>query len=120
MDRSKTPPFLVRLFYRLNEHNPIAEYSASNTPDAELVVYAWPDTFLRELAELVKDVVEEAKGRHAKLGFRLVYLDVDGRPVHVDLGIVSNTTRGYVDTRTLSHLKFQTGDFIDVAVYVGS
>ena len=120
MDRSKTPPFLVRVFYRLNEHNPLSSYSSSSTPETELTLYAWPDTFLRELAELVKDVVEEAKTRNAKLGFRLVYLDQQGLPVYVDLGIVSNTTRGYVDTRTLSHLKFQTGDFIDVAVYVGT
>lgn len=117
MDRSKTPPFLLRLFYRLNEHNPINFYSSTSTPPAELLVYAWPDTFLRELAELVKDVVEEAKSKNAKLGFRLVYLDKQGAPAFVDLGIVSNTTRGYVDTRTLSHLKFQTGDYVDVAVY---
>jgi hypothetical protein len=117
MDRSKTPPFLLRLFYRLNEHNPVTLFSSTSTPQTELLIYAWPDTFLRELAELVKDVVEEAKIKNAKLGFRLVYLDKLGTPAFVDLGIVSNTTRGYVDTRTLSHLKFQTGDFVDVAVY---
>ena len=117
MDRSKTPPFLVRVFYRLNEHNLLAQYTGGCVPENELTLYAWPDTFLREIAELVKDIVDEIKGKNVKLGFKLVYLDIDGVPAAVDLGIVSNTTRGYVDTRTLSHLKFQTGDFLDVAVY---
>ena len=117
MDRSKICPLLLRIFYKLNGHNELEDFLPPSTPEHELQAFVWPDTCLRELAELLKDVVEEAKGKNAKLKFRLVYFDNTGTPRAADLGIISNTTRGYVDTRTLSLLKFQTGDFIDVAIY---
>jgi Sin3 associated polypeptide p18 (SAP18) len=120
VDRTKTCPFLLQVFCKTNEHHSLESFSSTESlPSSdEVQVYAWPDSTLREIADLVRDVVDEAKGKNSKQSLRLVYPDRQGKPVAVDLGILSNTTKGYIDSLTLSSIKFQTGDYLDVAIYV--
>ena len=84
----------------------------------ELQIYTWPDVTLRELADLVKDVAPEARTPTSKLSFRLIYPDKAGKNVMTELGTVSAQQRGNHDGKTLSSSKFQTGDLIDLAIYV--
>jgi len=120
MDRTKSCPFLVQLFCRVGDHHQVESFASAETlPLAdEVQVYAWPDSTLREIADVVREVVEDGKYKNAKQAFRLVYPDKQGSPVSVDLGIISTTTKGYIDTLCLSAIKFQTGDFLDIAIYV--
>ena len=76
-----------------------------------------PDATLRELAELIAEVRPEvAKSRTCRLGMSLVYPDKRGRPKLRAIGTVHATRKGSDDNKTLSQVKFQTGDFLDVAI----
>ena len=120
IDRTKTCPFLIQVFYKVGDYHSLDVFtSPSNLPTAdEVVVYAWPDTTLREIADILRDAVEEAKPKNAKQGLRMVYTDKHGNPASLELGIISSTTRGYMDSLTLSSIKFQTGDYLDIAIYL--
>ena len=85
--------------------------------DDELQVYAWPDVTLRELADLVKDVAPEARALSAKLHFRLIYPDRQGKNAMTELGTVTAANKGPDDDKALSASKFQTGDLLDLAIY---
>ena len=120
MDRQRFPPFLIRLFLKHNEHHNSGYFETlgSSPCEDEYHVYAWHDSTLREITDMLKDVSDELRLKQTKLSFRLVYPATDGKPCFVDLGIVSNSTKGFIDSRPLGSLKFQTGDYLDVAVFV--
>merc|ERR1719416_236909 len=109
-DRSKTCPFLLRVFHKIGGHHGLEAFKVRGQEpvDEELQVYTWPDVTLRELADLVKDVAPEARGSNAKLSFRLVYPDKAGKNVSTELGTVTASKRGPDDDKPLSTSKFQT------------
>ena len=113
---------MIRLFINVGTYHNIESFSFisgdSMIPEQdEIIIYAWPDATLREIADMIKDCSEEAKLKTAKLGIRMIYPDEQGKAVPLDLGILSNTTRGYIDNLTLSSIKYQTGDYFSVALY---
>mmetsp|Transcript_18545 Transcript_18545/g.33567 ORF Transcript_18545/g.33567 Transcript_18545/m.33567 type:complete len:165 (+) Transcript_18545:56-550(+) len=120
VDRSKTCPFLLRVFHKIGGHHGIEAFAerGKEPTDAELQVYTWPDVTLRELADLVKDVAPEARAPTATLDFRLIYPDKAGKNVMTDLGTVSAAKKGPHDDKPLSSSKFQTGDLLDLAIYL--
>merc|ERR1719401_3206506 len=95
MDRSKTCPFLLRVFHKIGSHHGLEAFSVRGKEpvDDELQVYTWPDVTLRELVDLVKDVAPEARAPSAKLTFRLIYPDKAGRNVMTELGTVMCSKR---------------------------
>ena len=116
VDREKTCPLLLRMFFRFNGHHHLDEFRHPPTKD-ELVVYTWKDATLAELAGLVKEVIQDARSDGAVLSFRLVYHDRDHRWSYKELGRVVNGRPGRDDHRTLYDTSFITGDFIDIAMY---
>lgn len=56
IDREKTCPFLIRLFYNVGPHRREDEYLPRALPRNELQIYTWFDATLREITELVKQV----------------------------------------------------------------
>merc|ERR1712107_469161 len=120
LDRSRTCPFLLRIFYKVGAHHGLEAFAVRGKEpvDDELQVYTWPDVTLRELVDLVKDVAPEARTKDAKLTFRLIYPDKSGRNVSTELGTVITSRDGYDDNKALSSSKFQTGDLLDLAIYV--
>mmetsp|Transcript_49918 Transcript_49918/g.118908 ORF Transcript_49918/g.118908 Transcript_49918/m.118908 type:complete len:163 (+) Transcript_49918:63-551(+) len=120
VDRSKTCPFLLRVFHKIGGHHGIEAFAVrgKEPTDAELQVYTWPDVTLRELADLVKDVAPEARAPTARLDFRLIYPDKEGRNVMSELGTVTAAKKGPHDDKTLSSSKYQTGDLLDLAIYL--
>ena len=91
------------------------------------------DATLRELSDLVKDVVPEARGaaasssasrdqppaRPARLSFALVYPNGSGQHVMKEVGLVAadgGGSGGGDDGKTLAELGFQAGDMLDVAI----
>ena len=84
IDRSKSCPHLLRLFWKNNRNNPQLEYksvSQGKFPSNEIQIYTWPDATLVEISDLLKSTVAVARQRHVTLSFDLVYPDRNG--VHV-------------------------------------
>ncbi|CAI5459530.1 unnamed protein product [Closterium sp. Yama58-4] len=88
-------------------------------PKEEVQMYTWKDATLRELTDLLKEVVPEARRRDARLSFAFVYPNRQGRNVMKQAGITNSMPRRPTpdDNRTLHELGFQTGDFLDVAIF---
>jgi len=84
VDRERTCPMLVRVFLRVGAHNTIAEdYGATPAagalPSDELRTYAWPDSTLRELADVIKFERPDVRRTRCQLSFAIVYPDKLGR-----------------------------------------
>ena len=77
------------------------------------------DATLRELTELIKDVVPEARGGNKFLNFSFVYPDRAGKNVMKSVGRVHVSRAGPHDDKMLSELEFQTGDYLDVCITHG-
>jgi len=123
VDREKTCPLLLRVFYRLGGHHRVENFDKriKVLSTEEVQIYTWKDATLRELTDLVKEIHNGARGRNAKLSFALIYPDKSGRMVLREVGQVwSQPKRGDQkdDMKTLDELHFETGDYLSVAIYV--
>jgi histone deacetylase complex subunit SAP18 len=81
IDRSKVCPLLLRCFWRMNRGNPLSDYRQTTKgifPNQEVQIYTWQDATLKEICELIKDVVPAAREKSATLNFSLVCLNHDG------------------------------------------
>lgn len=76
-----------------------------------------PDATLKEISDLVKEVVPFARARHARLTFSLVYPDKRGKAVMRALGDVHNMRRTPDALKSLKALKFEIGDFLAVSIF---
>ncbi|ESS32886.1 Sin3-associated polypeptide SAP18 [Toxoplasma gondii VEG] len=119
VDRCTTPPFLLRVFYKVDDQHSFEQFQQRGREpvEDELQVYAWMDSKLREIAYLVKDVCWEARDRHAVWKFRLVYPDKTGKNVIADIGLLHSTIPDLKeDSKTLADVKFQIGDFLLLSI----
>jgi histone deacetylase complex subunit SAP18 len=64
----------------------------------------------------VKQVVPTARVRDTRLSFALVYPNQEGRAVLRTVAQSLSTRPGRDDQKTLDELRFEIGDFVDVAV----
>jgi histone deacetylase complex subunit SAP18 len=120
VDREKTCPLLLRVFTKNGAHHTVEDFSIrGKVPKDEVQIYTWRDATLRELTDLVKEVAPAARKRDARLSFAFVYPDLRGRNVIRTVGMTHSTpsSRRGDDFRSLAELNFQTGDFLDVAIY---
>ncbi|KAK9793716.1 hypothetical protein WJX73_008071 [Symbiochloris irregularis] len=118
LDRTKVCPFLLRVFVKLGGHHRLEEYqSRGHEPADSLCVYTWPDADLHELMGCVKDGYPQARRANARLEFAFVYPDRRGRNVMRQVGGTHSTRSSPDDKKTLRELNFQTGDYLDVALY---
>lgn len=120
VDREKTCPLLLRVFTKTGGHHTVEDFAIrGKEPKDEVQIYTWRDATLRELTDLVKEVAPAARRREARLSFAFVYPDRRGRNVIRMVGVThaSGGRRGGDENRTLAELSFQTGDFLDVAIY---
>lgn len=123
IDRSVRVPFLLRVFWRMNRHNPTHEYKTTDGRSAsfplnEVQMYTWSDATLRELTELLKSTVGDARSnRNASLEFTIMALR---NTVYVprNAGKISLSRAGPDDEKTLNALQFDIGDCIDVAIFL--
>mmetsp|Transcript_35996 Transcript_35996/g.90920 ORF Transcript_35996/g.90920 Transcript_35996/m.90920 type:complete len:174 (-) Transcript_35996:252-773(-) len=120
VDREKTCPLLLRVFYKNGGHHKLEEFAVrGQEPKDEIQIYTWMDANLRELTDLIKEVNEAARARAARLSFAFVYPDRSGRNVMRQVGMVHSSRVSDDDARTLKSLRFQTGDYLDVAILAG-
>ncbi|XP_009607108.1 histone deacetylase complex subunit SAP18-like [Nicotiana tabacum] len=120
VDREKTCPLLLRVFTKIGGHHSDNDFAVrGKEPKDEVQIYTWMDATLRELTDLVKEVAPEARRRDATLSFAFVYPDKRGRFVVREVGRTfsyPNMRRPDSGSKTLSELKFQIGDYLDVAI----
>ena len=116
LDRTKTTPFLIRTFFKVGDYPQIDSLDKLPVSE-ELQIYAWPDSTLREIADVVRDILDEAKAKNSKQSFRLIYPDLNGKHQYIELGVLSNTTKGFADNLALSAVKFHPGDYLSIAIY---
>ncbi|EOA28066.1 hypothetical protein CARUB_v10024248mg [Capsella rubella] len=120
VDREKTCPLLLRVFTKTGGHHSQEDYAVrGKEPKDEVQIYTWKDATLRELTDLVKEVSVAARRRNARLSFAFVYPDSHGRFIVKEVGqTMSYPNRKQPDdSKTLSELRFEIGDYLDVAIY---
>lgn len=136
IDRQKTCPFMIKLYCRMNGHHRLEEFAPPRFPvDDEVIIYTWRDATLRELSNLVRDVLptSQANDPTLKFSFTLLYPNPQrsGAFVSRPLGWAFEKGGGGgggvgeprglqlqdSSERTLESFRFLPGDIIDVAVY---
>ncbi|GAB4856955.1 hypothetical protein Ancab_014873 [Ancistrocladus abbreviatus] len=119
VDREKTCPLLLRVFTKIGGHHKREDFkSRGKEPKDEVQIYTWKDATLRELTDLVKEVSPAARRRDAKLSFAFVYPDKSGQFTLKEVGMTYSYGNGrrLDDSKTLQDLKFEIGDYLDVAI----
>mmetsp|Transcript_30244 Transcript_30244/g.55250 ORF Transcript_30244/g.55250 Transcript_30244/m.55250 type:complete len:156 (+) Transcript_30244:305-772(+) len=116
IDRENTCPFLIRFFPKTGSHHRVEEFADKSSLPEEACIYTWMDANLRELSELVKEIQPAARERNAKMSFSFVYPNKNGDNIMMQMGTVHSSRRSDDDLKTLSSLKFQIGDYLDVAI----
>ncbi|KAG2215467.1 hypothetical protein INT45_012788 [Circinella minor] len=121
IDREKECPFLLRIFTKNNGHHAINEFQINSVPSSdELQLYTWRNATLYELAQLIQEVIPEAKHHDARIAFRLIYLDSQRAAYRSrDIGRVMNIKQNQDQSKTLDDCNFYIGDYLDVAIYIG-
>lgn len=110
-------PLLLRIFPRKGSQHRLEVFSnRDRLPEQEIQVHTWQDASLREIADLIQDVNPDAKKPNARISFSFVYPDRTGRNTMRNVGVVHSTRTSNDDHATLRELKFQTGDYLAVAV----
>ncbi|KAL3517058.1 hypothetical protein ACH5RR_023960 [Cinchona calisaya] len=120
VDREKTCPLLLRVFTKVGGHHNEEDFAVrGKEPKDEVQIYTWMDATLRELTDLVKEVAPEARRKDAMLSFAFVFPNNRGRFVVREVGRTfssPNARRPDDGSRALADLKFQIGDYLDVAI----
>jgi histone deacetylase complex subunit SAP18 len=84
IDRLKICPLLLRCFWRMHRNNALSEYRNTHNdifPAQEIQIYTWQDATLREISEILKDVIAPARDKNSYLQFSLVFTDRSGQQV---------------------------------------
>jgi len=84
----------------------------------EVQIYTWKNATLKEITELIKGVRRAAREADARLSFAFVYPDKRGKNVVRQVGMTYSNRKSEDDRKTLHDLRFETGDFLDVAIYI--
>ncbi|OMO89676.1 Sin3 associated polypeptide p18 [Corchorus capsularis] len=120
VDREKTCPLLLRVFKKIGSHHSEEDFAVrGKEPKDEVQIYTWKDATLRELTDLVKEVAPEARRKNARLSFAFVYPGKRGRFLLRQVGVTNsygNGRRVLDDNKALTDLRFQIGDYLDVAI----
>jgi histone deacetylase complex subunit SAP18 len=75
---------------------------------------------LEEIAQLIEQVIPEARDPDARIAFRLIYLDTErARYACRDIGRVVPANPTEDQKKTLDECKFFIGDYLDVAIFIG-
>ncbi|CAG0917060.1 unnamed protein product [Notodromas monacha] len=115
IDRERTCPLLLRLFYQIGRHHAPHEYTQGKTPLNELQIYTWLDASLKELTSLITDVNPDARRRGTHFDFKLVCPGPNGYRL-VDVGNTCTGMRNPDDSRTLAQINFVIGDYMDICI----
>jgi histone deacetylase complex subunit SAP18 len=118
VDHSNVCPFLVRVFMKVNETFKEDEFvdlaNKPTTPGQEIYLHLWHDKTMKDIIELLKEHDPRIRQWGIRASAFVVYPDTNGRWILRDIGMVySNRLE---DTRTLSQVKFEVGDYLAISV----
>jgi histone deacetylase complex subunit SAP18 len=105
------------MFPRSGTHHSLRAFDRRDKlPSEEVQIHTWKDASLRELCDLLQDVRPDAKNSNARISFSFVYPDRTGKNTMRNVGVLHATRPSNDDNATLRDLKFQTGDYLSIAV----
>ncbi|CAD2109643.1 histone deacetylase complex subunit SAP18, putative [Plasmodium vinckei] len=117
INREKTCPFLLRLFYKTNvEYISVddIDLNKSGVNNNELQIYAWIDITMREIVTLVKDFYKEGRKRNAQWIFN--GYSCETKKINF-LSKVHSIKHNYKeDNKTLLSLNYEIGDIILLSI----
>jgi len=120
VDREKTCPFLLRVFYKINGNNPLSLFSGDKFP-TELDIYTWEDANLKELSKFIHDALKDTVlGMYDYYKFSRIHHDENGTLLSDEIGnVVINDKRSKLNKnikKSLKDIGFQIGDFFDINI----
>lgn len=120
VDREKTCPFLLRVFYKINGNNPLSLFSGDKFP-TELDIYTWEDANLKELTKFIHDALKgTVLGMYDYYKFSRIHHDENGTLLSDEIGnVVINDKRSRLNKnikKSLKDIGFQIGDFFDINI----
>jgi hypothetical protein len=120
VDREKTCPFLLRIFYKVNSFNSLNLFSNGKFP-SELNIYTWEDADLEELATFIHLALKETVlGIYDYYKFSRIYYDTKGTLLRDEIGtVVINNKSSKLNInrkKTLKEIGFQIGDYFDINI----
>ncbi|MES1916260.1 MAG: hypothetical protein MHM6MM_008094 [Cercozoa sp. M6MM] len=122
VDRSAEAPALLRCFLSDEKHNDDAAFADGAFPEREVRVYAWRNSSLRHVTQLLLAASSEEANALCKslnLEFALVSPDAEGKMTQRVIGQVNTLgPRTPTERQTLEKLGFVSGDLVDVRIGV--
>ena len=120
VDREKTCPFLLRIFYKVNSFNSLNLFSNGKFP-SELNIYTWEDADLEELAKFIHLALKETVlGVYDFYKFSRIYYDFKGTLLRDEVGkvVINNKSSKLNENtkKTLKEIGFQIGDYFDINI----
>ena len=120
IDRAKTCPFLLRIFYKVNGYNSLRNFSGDNFPP-ELDIYTWEDANLKELANFIhKALKDTVLGMYDYYKFSRIHYDMKGTLLSDEIGAVvikdKKSRLNYNEKKALKDIGFQIGDYFDINI----
>ena len=120
VNREKTCPFLLRVFYKINGNNHLSDFEGEKFPP-ELHIYTWEDANLKELAKFIHDVLKDTViGMYDLYQFSRIHYDSDGTLLRDYAGsVVINDKKSKLNKNMKTSLKeigFQIGDYFDINI----
>ena len=120
VNREKTCPFLLRVFYKINGNNHLSDFEGEKFPP-ELNIYTWEDANLKELAKFIHDALKDTViGMYDLYQFSRIHYDSDGTLLRDYSGsVVINDKKSKLNKNMKTSLKeigFQIGDYFDINI----
>jgi hypothetical protein len=120
VDREKTCPFLLRIFYKINGNNSLSNFNGKEFPP-ELDIYTWEDADLKELAKKIHSALKSTiLGMYDYYKFSRIYYDSKGTLLRDDIGnVVINDRYSKLNLNvkmTLKEMGFQIDDYFDINI----
>ena len=120
VNREKTCPFLLRVFYKINGNNHLSDFEGEKFPP-ELHIYTWEDANLKELAKFIHDALKDTViGMYDLYQFSRIHYDSDGTLLRDYAGsVVINDKKSKLNKNMKTSLKeigFQIGDYFDINI----
>jgi len=121
LDRAKTCPFLLKVYPKINGEHSLKQFS---NPDKDLLsdeinLYTWMDANLKEIADLLKEFIPQAKQKDATLEFNIVYRSTHtGEFNKKQIGVVQTIGKCKDDLKKLNDFGMKIGDFLDINIRV--
>ena len=119
IDRSKACPFLLKVYPKYKGEHSLKQFEINDKEllADEIHLYTWSDASLRELTDLLKEFVPEAKQKDSILEYYVVYPNPHGKGyLKKPAGTVFAIGKGKDDLLTIHEIGMRIGDRMDINI----